>query len=115
MAVMRVTEDQSLGDLLLAAGEDPDFENEDYVYAVVCGVFLSSDDERKEVMDKMKEVVPYTSCTFVNLTETHDLERVAGKESYAFCLEYDYSSDTAKGNVNRVNSFQIREKATRWS
>ena len=53
MAVMRVTEDQSLGDLLLAAGEDPDFENEDYVYAVVCGVFLSSDDDRKEVMDKM--------------------------------------------------------------
>ena len=74
-----------------------DFENEDYVYAVVCGVFLSSTDDRKKVIDKMKEVVPYTNCTYVNLTESHNLEKVAGKDSYAFCLEYDYSSDTAKG------------------
>ena len=76
-----------------------DFENEDFVYAVVCGVFLSSNDQRKEVMDKMKEIVPYANCTFVNLTESHNLERACGKDSYAFCLEYDYSSDTAKGKM----------------
>ena len=50
----------------------------------------------------MKEVVPYTNCTYVNLTESHNLEKVAGKDSYAFCLEYDYSSDTAKGKSKMV-------------
>ena len=80
-----------------AAGEDPDFEHEDYVYAVVCGVFVPSIADIPLIVDKMKEVVPYTNCRYVNLTDKHNLEKVSGKSSYAFCLEYEYSSDTAKG------------------
>jgi len=96
MAVMRVNEQESLQELLQAAGEDPDFEHEDYVYAVVCGVFVPSIADIPLIVDKMKEVVPYTNCRYVNLTDKHSLEKVSGKSSYAFCLEYEYSSDTAK-------------------
>ena len=99
MAVMRVSEEESLTDLLQAAGDDPDFDNEDYIYALACGIFLSSSKDVETVTEKMKEVVPFTDSRCVNLTEKFKLSKVDDKESYAFFLAYDYSSDTAKGKL----------------
>ena len=57
----------------------------------------------------MKQTVPYTNCSYVNLTEKHRLSKVSGKSSYAFFLEYDYSSDTAKGNIFPRDKYSTKD------